>query len=103
MSLFRSSPDRKLAELGIDPARLPPGQYVTEKWPVLTAGAVPPTPDLATWRFRTFGSVEQPLELTFDELRALPAQEQVNDIHCVTRWSRFDMPWKGVPFRAIVE
>ena len=85
-----------------DPSRLPQGQYATAKWPILHAGNVPAAPDFASWRFRVFGEVENPLEFTYDELRALPATELVCDIHCVTRWSRFDMPWKGVSFRSLV-
>src|SRR3954470_17455726 len=101
MGLFRASPQKKLVERGIDPARLPPGQYLTEKWPVLQASGVPRV-DLGTWRFRTWGLVEEPLELDFEQLRELPATELVCDIHCVTHWSRFDMPWKGVSFRELV-
>ncbi|MBA2474986.1 MAG: sulfite oxidase-like oxidoreductase [Actinobacteria bacterium] len=86
-----------MAERGLDPARLPPGQYLTDKWPVLHAGGVPST-DLATWDFRVFGEVEQPLRLSWDELRALPSREVTLDIHCVTRWSRFDATFRGVPW-----
>jgi len=95
MPLFRSKAEQKLVERGLDPARLPPGQYLTEKWPVLHAGSVPDT-DLATWDFRVFGEVERPLTLTWAELRALPATEITVDIHCVTRWSRFDTSFRGV-------
>ena len=95
MTLFRSKAEQKLVERGLDPARLPPGQYLTEKWPVLHAGSVPKT-DLSTWDFRVFGEVERPLTLTWDELRALPATEITADIHCVTRWSRFDASFRGV-------
>src|SRR5919205_216204 len=89
MPLFRSKAEQKLVERGLDPARLPPGQYLTEKWPVLHAGSVPKT-DLSTWDFQVFGDVERPLTLTWDELRELPSTEITVDIHCVTRWSRFD-------------
>jgi DMSO/TMAO reductase YedYZ molybdopterin-dependent catalytic subunit len=95
MPLFRSKVDEKLRELGYDPARLPPGQYLTEKWPVLHAGSVPQT-DLATWDFRVYGEVEEPLTLTWDEFAALPSTEITIDIHCVTRWSRFDTSFRGV-------
>jgi len=67
--VFRSKAERKVLELGYDPARLPPGQYLTEKWPVLHAGTVPET-DLATWDFRVFGEVETPLVLSWDEFSA---------------------------------
>jgi DMSO/TMAO reductase YedYZ molybdopterin-dependent catalytic subunit len=93
--LFRSKVDEKLRELGYDPARLPPGQYLTEKWPVLHAGSVPRT-DLATWDFRVYGEVEEPLTLSWDEFAALPSREITIDIHCVTRWSRFDTSFRGV-------
>jgi DMSO/TMAO reductase YedYZ molybdopterin-dependent catalytic subunit len=95
MPLFRSKAEEKVREAGYDPARLPPGQYLTEKWPVLHAGEVP-TADLTTWDFRVWGEVEEPLTFTFDELRALPATEVTTDIHCVTRWSRFDARFRGV-------
>jgi DMSO/TMAO reductase YedYZ molybdopterin-dependent catalytic subunit len=95
MPLFRSKAEEKVRHAGYDPARLPPGQYLTEKWPVLHAGEVP-TADVATWDFRVWGEVEEPLTFTFDELRALPATEVTTDIHCVTRWSRFDARFRGV-------
>jgi DMSO/TMAO reductase YedYZ molybdopterin-dependent catalytic subunit len=93
--MFRSRAMRKVEEAGYDPDRLPPGQYLTEKWPVLHAGTVPNT-DLATWDFRVFGEVESPLTLSWDEFTALPTREITTDIHCVTRWSRFDTSFKGV-------
>ncbi len=95
MPLFRSKVDEKLREQGYDPARLPPGQYLTDKWPVLHAGSVP-SADLATWDFRVTGEVEQPLTLSWGEFRALPSREITVDIHCVTRWSRFDTRFRGV-------
>ena len=95
MTLFRSKAEQKLVERGLDPARLPPGQYLTEKWPVLHAGSVPQT-DLSIWDFQVFGEVERPLALTWDELKELPSAEITVDIHCVTRWSRFDTSFKGV-------
>ncbi len=93
--MFRSRAEKKVAEKGYDPARLPPGQYLTEKWPVLHAGGVPRT-DLAAWDLRVWGEVEEPLRLTWDELLALPSREITADIHCVTRWSRFDASFRGV-------
>jgi DMSO/TMAO reductase YedYZ molybdopterin-dependent catalytic subunit len=87
-------------ELGYDPARLPPGQYLTEKWPVLHAGSVPDT-DLSTWTFRVFGEVENELELTWEQFNELPRTENVQDIHCVTRWSRFDTRFQGVHWREL--
>ena len=93
--MFRSRAMRKVEEAGYDPDRLPPGQYLTEKWPVLHAGTVPNT-DLATWNFRVFGGVESPITLSWEEFTALPTREVTTDIHCVTRWSRFDTSFKGV-------
>ena len=93
--MFRSRAEKKVADAGYDPARLPPGQYLTEKWPVLHAGSVPET-DLAAWDFKVFGEVESPVTLTWDELQALPSKEIELDIHCVTRWSRFDARFRGV-------
>jgi DMSO/TMAO reductase YedYZ molybdopterin-dependent catalytic subunit len=93
--MFRSRAERKVEEAGYDPARLPPGQYLTEKWPVLHAGTVPQT-DLATWDLRIFGEVENPVTLSWEEFTALPTREITTDIHCVTRWSRFDTSFKGV-------
>src|SRR5918997_951679 len=87
MALFRSKAERKVADAGYDPARLPPGQYLTEKWPVLHAGSIPDT-ELATWEFFVEGEVETPLRLSWDELNALPRTSHTQDIHCVTRWSR---------------
>jgi DMSO/TMAO reductase YedYZ molybdopterin-dependent catalytic subunit len=95
MTIFRSKAEQKLVERGLDPTRLPPGQYLTEKWPVLHAGAVPHT-DLATWDFKVFGEVEEPVTLSYEELKALPQTEITTDIHCVTRWSRFDTSFRGV-------
>ena len=93
---------RKVEEAGYDPARLPPGQYLTEKWPVLHAGTVPNT-DLATWDFKVSGEVENPVTLSWAEFTALPAREITIDIHCVTRWSRFDTGFKGVHWTTLAE
>jgi DMSO/TMAO reductase YedYZ molybdopterin-dependent catalytic subunit len=102
MPLFRSKAEDKVREAGYDPARLPPGQYLTEKWPVLHAGDVPDI-DLATWTLSIRGEVEEPVTLSYDELRALPATEVTTDIHCVTRWSRFDAGFKGVHWRELAK
>lgn len=84
-----------------DPA-VPPGQTLTTGFPVLHVGDVPRF-DPATWRLRFFGLVENPYELSWDELRAEPAVEWHGDIHCVTRWSKRDTTWRGVLFRSLVE
>ncbi len=100
--MFRGRAEKKVREAGYDPARLPPGQYLTEKWPVLHAGSVPDT-DLATWDFRVWGEVDEPLQLSWEAFSALPTVEITQDIHCVTRWSRFDTTFRGVPWSAIRE
>jgi DMSO/TMAO reductase YedYZ molybdopterin-dependent catalytic subunit len=100
--VFRSKAERKVADAGYNPGRLPPGQYLTEKWPVLHAGSVPRI-DLATWTFRVFGEVEEPLELTWDQFNELPKSSNVQDIHCVTRWSRFDAQFEGVHWRELAK
>src|SRR5258707_4878736 len=86
--MFRSKAEKKVVDLGYDPTRLPPGQYLTEKWPVLHAGSVPHT-DLTAWTFQVWGEVDTPLTLTWEQLSALPTVEVSQDIHSVTCWSRF--------------
>jgi DMSO/TMAO reductase YedYZ molybdopterin-dependent catalytic subunit len=100
--VFRGRAERKVVEAGYDPARLPPGQYLTEKWPVLHAGTIPST-DLATWDFVVSGEVDNPLRLSWDEFNDLPPTENTQDIHCVTRWSRFDVTFGGVHWSALAE
>src|SRR5207248_714778 len=100
MPLFRSKAEDKVRAAGYDPARLPPGQYLTEKWPVLHAGDVAHV-DVATWSLRIFGQVEEEVTLDYEQLRALPATEVTTDIHCVTRWSRFDAGFRGVHWREL--
>ena len=81
--------------------RLPPGQVLTQKWPVLTYGATPRV-DLSTWTLRCFGQVERELSWTWKEFLALPRVEVTSDIHCVTRWSRYDNRWEGVAVSEIL-
>jgi DMSO/TMAO reductase YedYZ molybdopterin-dependent catalytic subunit len=81
--------------------RLPPGQSLTLKWPVLHTGAEPRF-DPLTWDFKAGGAVESPLTLRWDEMTALPRKEVVTDFHCVTKWSTFDNRWEGVPVREIL-
>ena len=100
--MFRSSQERKVRSAGIDPARLPPGQHMTEKWPVLHAGSVPQV-ELSSWRLRITGEVEQEVELTWEQLNELPRAATTQDIHCVTRWSRFDARFEGVHWRELAE
>ncbi len=82
--------------------RLPPGQVRTDKWPVLHYGSVPRI-DLATWDFRIHGEVERPGRWSWEEFGRLPRVKVRSDIHCVTRWSRFDNVWEGVPVRTLLE
>ena len=93
----RKQRERQMKEAG----RLPPGQSLTLKWPVLHYGSVPHF-DAARWDFQIYGVVENPLTLSWDEFNALPKIEQTSDFHCVTRWSRFDNRWQGVAFREIL-
>ncbi len=81
---------------------VPPGQTVTDGFPVLHVGDVPMF-DPATWRLRFFGLCEQAFELTWDQLRAEPTVEWQGDIHCVTRWSKKNTRWRGASFRRLVE
>lgn len=82
--------------------RLPPGQYLTEKWPVLHYGGVPRV-DLPTWDFRLFGEVEEPLRLNYDQILSLPRKKVTADVHCVTRWSLLDSEWEGVPVSEVLK
>ncbi len=82
--------------------RLPPGQYLTEKWPVLHYGGVPKV-DLATWTFSITGLVEQPVSLSYDEMMRLPRATVTSDVHCVTRWTMLDSTWEGIPVREVMK
>jgi DMSO/TMAO reductase YedYZ molybdopterin-dependent catalytic subunit len=93
---------RQAEKLGIDPQRVPPGQYITQKFPVLTVGSNPPFEE-AKWDFRVFGEVESELRLGWDELMQLPQTDVTVDIHCVTRWSKLDTPWRGVRVSELME
>ena len=82
--------------------RLPPGQALTQKFPVLHYGSVPPF-NPATWDFRVWGEVEQSKCWNWQEFNQLPRTQLVMDIHCVTRWSKFDTEWEGVLVRSLVD
>jgi DMSO/TMAO reductase YedYZ molybdopterin-dependent catalytic subunit len=84
-----------------DPDRVPPGQYVTEDFPVLSAGPTPHTP-LAEWTFSVVSGDER-LAWTWEEFQALPSEEVTVDIHCVTRWSKLDTTWEGVSVDTLLE
>lgn len=95
--------DRKaLEEARRRDGRLPPGQSLTLKWPVLHEGSVPSF-DPKSWDLRVGGLVENPFRLRWTEFQALPRQRITADFHCVTTWSKFDNEWEGVPFRVIAE
>lgn len=82
--------------------RLPPGQSLTQKFPVLHYGGVPEV-DLSTWDFRAWGEVEEDIRWTWEEFQSLPQTEVKMDIHCVTRWSKFDTTWRGVAVSTLIE
>jgi DMSO/TMAO reductase YedYZ molybdopterin-dependent catalytic subunit len=100
--LFGDRGRKRAIKLGIDPERLPPGQSPTVKWPVLTVGPAP-TVDLAAWSLAFYGACDNPYALRWDELLGLEQVEQVSDLHCVTRWSRFDQALTGVRLRELLE
>lgn len=101
MALFRRARVQDPRVLA-DPHRLPPGQVLTEKWPVLTYGGTPRY-DMANWRLRLDGEVGNPTVLTWEQLRQLPATQVTADMHCVTTWSRLDNRWEGVSFAALTK
>jgi DMSO/TMAO reductase YedYZ molybdopterin-dependent catalytic subunit len=90
-----------LAEKGIDAARVPPGQYVTDRFPVLHAG-VTPRVNLDTWDFTIDGLVAEPATFTYQDLLDLPRVSRTFDIHCVTKWSKLDTLWEGVAVTEIL-
>src|SRR5919206_1803969 len=85
-----------------DPGRVPPGQYVTDGFPVLSAGPTPHTP-LEHWDFSIVGAVDEPRRWTWDEFLALPSEEVTVDIHCVTRWSKLETTWRGVSVDTLLD
>jgi len=82
--------------------RVPPGQFLTEKFPVLTYGSTPKIPP-ADWNLRVFGAVASDKTFTWDDLMALPQIELKTDFHCVTTWSKLDNVWRGVHIREILD
>ncbi len=100
--MLRRTERRKLEERQRAAGRLPPGQSLTLKWPVLHAGSVPAF-DPQTWTFSVCGLVREPLELSWDEFQTLPRVRVQADFHCVTTWSKLDNVWEGVSVRTIVE
>ncbi len=96
--LRRAQPKRK-RELD---DRVPPGQFITKKFPVLTYGPTPQI-DLETWQLRIGGTVEQEVAFNWEEFTSLPTVRIETDIHCVTRWTMLDTVWEGVSFRELVD
>jgi DMSO/TMAO reductase YedYZ molybdopterin-dependent catalytic subunit len=93
----------ELAERGIDPSRLPPGQYHTDRFPVLHVGEIPQyADDLSDWSLRVWGLVDREVTLSWADLQAMPRHALTADIHCVTKWSKFDTAWEGVRLRDIL-
>jgi DMSO/TMAO reductase YedYZ molybdopterin-dependent catalytic subunit len=82
--------------------RVPPGQYLTDSFPVLSAGPTPRTP-LDQWTFSIVGEVDEPRSWTWEEFRALPSETVTVDIHCVTRWSKLDTEWEGVSLDTLLD
>jgi DMSO/TMAO reductase YedYZ molybdopterin-dependent catalytic subunit len=98
-SIFRRREDEERFK---KEGRLPPGQSYTQRFPVLHYGPVPPF-NPATWDFRVWGEVEQPFKLSWDEFNRLPRTKITMDIHCVTKWSKFDTLWEGLAVCTLVE
>ena len=88
--------------MDVDPARVPPGQYVTRDFPVLSAGPTPHTP-LDEWSLTINGAVEEPVSWPWEEFVALPRETVTVDIHCVTKWSKLDTTWTGVSVDTLLE
>lgn len=96
--LGRKEQEESVKKMG----RLPPGQALTQKFPVLHYGPVPPF-NPATWNFKVFGLVEEEKVWTWDEFNKLPRRKIQMDIHCVTRWSKFDTTWEGVHLKDLID
>ena len=94
----RKEEENKVRKAG----RLPPGQSLTQKFPVLHYGPIPAF-NPATWDFRVWGEVEEKVRWTWEEFNRLPRTRLVMDIHCVTKWSKFDTEWEGVSVRALID
>ncbi|HWV86357.1 MAG TPA: sulfite oxidase-like oxidoreductase [Capillimicrobium sp.] len=86
----------------VDPSRIPPGQYLTPDFPVLSAGPTPRTP-LDRWTFSIDGEIDEVRRWTWDELLALPQETVTVDIHCVTKWSKLDTEWTGVSLDTLLD
>jgi DMSO/TMAO reductase YedYZ molybdopterin-dependent catalytic subunit len=103
MSLFDDLLNRRKKEQDLQTQkRVPPGQSLTNGFPVLTYGPLPAY-DLKTWDFRVWGEVEKPMRWSWEEFTALPTTEITCDIHCVTRWSKLDTVWEGIKLTQFVK
>jgi DMSO/TMAO reductase YedYZ molybdopterin-dependent catalytic subunit len=100
MAISRGFQGRRRGD--VDPARVPPGQYVTRDFPVLSAGPSPHTA-LTEWDFTIRGLIDQPVSWTWEEFLALPSETITVDIHCVTKWSKLDTVWRGISLDALLE
>src|SRR3954470_908880 len=87
---------------GVDPSRVPPGQYTVNDFPVLSAGPTPRTP-LQQWTFTIDGAIDDAASWTWDEFLALPQETFTVDIHCVTKWSKLDTGWTGVSVDTLLD
>ena len=101
MSFFERN-RKEVEKMGLDPARLPSGQYLTDRFPVLHVGDVP-SYGPGEWSLTIGGLVDNPYTLTFEELTALPSTTLTTDIHCVTKWSKFDTVWRGVRVKDLLD
>jgi DMSO/TMAO reductase YedYZ molybdopterin-dependent catalytic subunit len=96
------SPGFRRRGRGTRPDRIPPGQYETRGFPVLSAGPTPHTP-LDRWDFVIVGELDEPRRWTWEEFSALPSEDITCDIHCVTKWSKLDTVWRGVSLDTLLE
>ncbi len=102
MQLFGKKSATQVEKLPDGKDRLPAGQYLTKKWPVLSYERTPVGLP-ADWKLKITGAVEHPFELTWEEFLALPHTALTADMHCVTTWSRYDNTWEGIHIREILQ
>lgn len=102
--MFKEFEERRKLEKAVkDQDRLPPGQSLTLKFPVLHYGSVPIYENLDTWTLKFWGLVEEEKTFTWEQFTALPTRQVTLDIHCVTRWSKFDTMWEGVHLQDMID
>ena len=102
--MFKGQQERRALEKQVvTEGRLPPGQSLTTKFPVLHYGPVPVYPDLDSWDFKVWGLVEAENTWNWGEFTSLPTRTVTLDIHCVTRWSKFDTVWEGVHLQDMID